>query len=86
MFQNSGLGNAVNPRTSLNHPFQIPTLVVCTWRGGPGLKDEPQHEVMGQITPDLLEGIRVPHLPFPNEAGSVEQAITVTAEDADIGL
>ena len=26
MCQNSGLGNAVNPLTSLNAPFQIPTL------------------------------------------------------------
>ena len=24
MFQNSGLGNAVNPLTSLNYPFRIP--------------------------------------------------------------
>ena len=47
MCQNSGLGNAVNPLTSLNFPFRIPTLTVVTLRGGPGLKDEPQHELMG---------------------------------------
>ncbi|MBL4691299.1 MAG: phosphonopyruvate decarboxylase, partial [Rhodospirillales bacterium] len=35
--QNSGLGNAVNPVTSLNYPFRIPTLMVVTWRAGPGL-------------------------------------------------
>jgi phosphonopyruvate decarboxylase len=54
MCQNSGLGNAVNPLTSLNAPFRIPTLLVTTWRGQPGLADEPQHEVMGQITHDLI--------------------------------
>ena len=54
MCQNSGLGNAVNPLTSLNAPFRIPTLFVTTWRGQPGLKDEPQHELMGRITHDLL--------------------------------
>ena len=54
MCQNSGLGNAVNPLTSLNAPFRIPTLFVTTWRGEPGLKDEPQHELMGRITHDLL--------------------------------
>jgi phosphonopyruvate decarboxylase len=54
MFQNSGLGNAVNPLTSLNAPFRIPSLLVATWRGQPGLADEPQHAVMGQITHDLL--------------------------------
>src|SRR5919107_4568260 len=55
MCQNSGLGNAVNPLTSLNWPFRIPTLLVVTWRGQPGIKDEPQHELMGQITGDLLD-------------------------------
>src|SRR5581483_4532461 len=54
MCQNSGLGNAVNPLTSLNAPFRIPTLFITTWRGEPGLKDEPQHEVMGKITQSLL--------------------------------
>ena len=54
MCQNSGLGNAVNPLTSLNAPFRIPTLFVTTWRGQPGLADEPQHALMGRITHDLL--------------------------------
>ena len=50
MCQNSGLGNAINPLTSLNYPFRIPTLLITTWRAGPGLKDEPQHELMGDDT------------------------------------
>ncbi len=73
--QNSGLGNTVNPLTSLNHPFKIPTLMVVTWRGQPGLKDEPQHVLMGQITDKLLDVIRVPHASFPVEAGAVEAAL-----------
>ena len=55
MCQNSGLGNAVNPLTSLNAPFAIPTLFITTWRGRPGEPDEPQHEVMGAITHDLIQ-------------------------------
>ncbi|OAX53476.1 phosphonopyruvate decarboxylase [Xanthomonas graminis] len=53
--QNSGLGNMVNPMTSLLAPFQIPALVMLTWRGRPGIHDEPQHALMGMITPALLE-------------------------------
>jgi phosphonopyruvate decarboxylase len=64
--QNSGLGNAVNPLTSLNAPFRIPTLLITTWRGEPGLKDEPQHELMGEITHDLLRLIRVKQAAFPS--------------------
>ena len=72
MCQNSGLGNAVNPLTSLNAPFRIPTLLVVTWRGQPGLKDEPQHEVMGQITASLLDTIRVEHADFPSDADAIQ--------------
>src|SRR6201995_3045240 len=63
--QNSGLGNTVNPLTSLNFPFRIPTLLLVTWRGEPGIKDEPQHVLMGQITQALLDVIRVPWREFP---------------------
>jgi phosphonopyruvate decarboxylase len=66
MCQNSGLGNAVNPLTSLNAPFRIPTLFVTTWRGQPGIPDEPQHEVMGVITPDLLSLMGLEHSLFPD--------------------
>ncbi len=75
MCQNSGLGNAVNPLTSLNSPFQIPTLLVVTWRGQPGLADEPQHELMGAITPALLDTLRIPHLAFPSTRDEVAPAI-----------
>jgi len=67
MCQNSGLGNAVNPLTSLNTPFRIPTLLIVTWRGQPGLNDEPQHELMGRITKNLLDVIEVPHRRFPDD-------------------
>lgn len=73
MFQNSGLGNAVNPLTSLTWTFRIPVLLIVTWRGEPGgAADELQHELMGRITPHLLELMDIPWSPFP-------------ATDSDIG-
>lgn len=69
LFQNSGLGNAVNPLTSLAAVFRIPLLLVCTWRGEPGKPDEPQHEVMGKITQQLLTLMGIPHRPFPASVG-----------------
>jgi len=71
MCQNSGLGNMVNPLTSLNYPFQVPTLLITTWRGEPGRPDEPQHVLMGQITHQLLETMQIPWLPFPNEEAKI---------------
>ncbi|MBK3494844.1 phosphonopyruvate decarboxylase [Viridibacillus sp. YIM B01967] len=59
--QNSGLANAVSPLTSLTHTFKIPILGFVSLRGEPGLKDEPQHELMGQITSELLDTMRINH-------------------------
>ena len=75
MCQNSGLGNTVNPLTSLNHPFRIPTLMIVTWRGQPGLKDEPQHALMGQVMGSLLDTIAVGHTGFPREPDAVPAAL-----------
>lgn len=75
MCQNSGLGNTVNPLTSLNWPFRIPTLLVVTWRGQPGLKDEPQHELMGQVMARLLDDIRVGHAAFPKDEADIPDVL-----------
>ncbi|MFT4245803.1 MAG: phosphonopyruvate decarboxylase [Micrococcaceae bacterium] len=55
--QNSGLGNAVNPITSLlnDKVYGIPTIFIIGWRGEPGLKDEPQHVFQGEISKELCE-------------------------------
>lgn len=59
--QNSGLGNAVNPLTSLCHTLAVPIILVIGWRGEPGLRDEPQHELMGHITEPVLSAMAVAH-------------------------
>jgi len=82
MCQNSGLGNMVNPLTSLNYPFRVPTLLIVTWRGQPDLKDEPQHEQMGRIMHRLLETLEIPCLPFPAR----EAEIAKTMEQAEASM
>jgi len=77
MMQNSGLGNAVSPLSSLNWVFRIPILLIITLRGEPGLQDEPQHELMGQITGRILDDLQIPWDWFPRQAGDVEGALTV---------
>ncbi len=72
MFQNSGLGNAVSPLSSLTATFKIPMLLIVTHRGEPGAPtDEPQHEMMGRVTPDMLELLGVPWERFPTEPDQV---------------
>ncbi len=61
--QNSGLGNAVNPLTSLADPevYKVPMLLVIGWRGEPGVIDEPQHVKQGRVTLGQLDVLEIPH-------------------------
>ena len=60
--QNSGLGNIINPLTSLadKEMYAVPMVLLIGWRGRPGTKDEPQHVKMGRITRALLEALEIP--------------------------
>jgi phosphonopyruvate decarboxylase len=60
--QNSGLGNAINPLTSLVDPevYRIPLILLIGWRGEPGHQDEPQHLKQGRITAPQLELLEIP--------------------------
>ncbi|MBI2113284.1 MAG: phosphonopyruvate decarboxylase [Candidatus Wildermuthbacteria bacterium] len=61
--QNAGLGNIVNPLTSLADKtvYEVPMLLFISWRGDPDKKDEPQHAKMGEITLKLLDLLGVPY-------------------------
>ena len=61
--QNSGLGNTINPLTSIadKEVYQTPMLLVVGWRGEPGVKDEPQHIKQGRITPEQLDLLEIPY-------------------------
>lgn len=73
--QNSGLGNMVNPLTSLNHPARIPVPLILTWRGEPGRPDEPQHQLLGQIMLSLLSLVETETVILPDEPDAVDQAL-----------
>lgn len=75
MMQNSGLGNAVSPLTSLTWTFRLPQLLIVTWRGQPGVADEPQHALMGPVTPNMLDTMEIPWELFPTEPEAVGPAL-----------
>ena len=84
MFQNSGLGNAVNALTSLCYPFEAPVLMVVTHRGEPGGEhDEPQHEQMGRITTSLLDTMEIPWAQFPENAADATGALDAALESTE---
>ena len=58
-------------------------LLIVTLRGEPGKPDEPQHELMGQITPDLLETMRIPWKWFPDRDEDVEGVLQAAITHMD---
>ncbi len=70
LMQNSGLGTSLNTLISLNLIYQQPCLLIISWRGFQG-KDAPEHLVMGQTLPQLLDTVRIPHRTL-SEASAVD--------------
>ncbi len=58
--QNSGMGVCMNALVSLNIIYEIPCLLVASWRGKDG-KDAPEHIVMGRIMESYYDQIGLPH-------------------------
>ena len=60
VMQNSGLGVSLNALGSLHLLYRMPVLLLITWRGWEG-KDAPEHLVMGDVLPDLLDVFAIPY-------------------------
>ena len=61
--QNSGLGVSMNALVSLNQIYDIPALLVVSWRGQGG-RDAPEHLVMGAVMEDFFRLLRMPFVPL----------------------
>jgi len=82
--QNSGLGNTVNPLTSLADPaiYGIPMVLLIGWRGEPGVKDEPQHLHMGRVTTETLDAIGVGWSALPLDEAEARLVVERAIEQA----
>lgn len=76
-FQNSGLGNIINPLLSLADPdvYAIPILFVIGWRGEPEVHDEPQHTKQGRVMLSMLDSMEIPYSIVNPEMDQAEATI-----------
>lgn len=59
LMQNSGLGVCYNALASLNEIYEIPVLLVVSWRGQGG-KDAPEHIRMGKVMTQIFDELEIP--------------------------
>lgn len=76
LLQNSGLGYCLNVLTSFNLIYQVPVLLIVSWRGHDDT-DAVEHDVIGRQLLPLLELFELPHqlLDRDRPARSVDQAV-----------
>ena len=60
LMQNSGLGVALNALSSLSRMYELPLLLVVSWRGEGG-RDAPEHIQAGAIMAELLDLLSIPY-------------------------
>ena len=72
LMQNSGLGVSVNAIVSLHHIYDIPALIVVSWRGQDG-QDAPEHLIMGRVTAPFLRLLEIPFEVF--DAAAIDQQL-----------
>lgn len=75
--QNSGLGKAVNPLTSLvdKEVYSIPLLLFIGWRGIPEAHDDPQHKKMGRVMLPLLKDLEIPYSILENDGSNFQESL-----------
>lgn len=85
--QNSGLGNAYNPLSSLTSSAVsgVPCVLLIGWRGeilnnGVQVVDEPQHTFQGVITCGTLDLLEIPWKVLPENQ---EEALTCIVQSAE---
>lgn len=83
-FQNSGLGNAINPICSLadKKVYGIPMILLIGWRGElykkKQIKDEPQHKKQGEITLNQLKLLNIPYKIIDHRTKNLNKLISET--------
>ena len=74
--QDSGLGNSINALKSLIQLFQIPVVMLMSYRGSPG-EPVPAQVPMGFMVPELLKLMQIPMLNChqPGDLGEIRPLV-----------
>jgi len=82
IMQNSGYATIGDALTSLAQLYELPMLIIVSWRGLEPDRDFPEHSLMGEVTQETLVSYRVPYwdLKVENWEQTIELAISKMEE------
>ncbi|MBI3401823.1 MAG: hypothetical protein HY048_10420 [Acidobacteria bacterium] len=72
MCQSSGIGNSLNAITSLLVPYEIPLLMVVSWRGDDAGEWNAAQRPMGQAVRAIFDAIGVAHATIPSPDAALD--------------
>jgi sulfopyruvate decarboxylase subunit alpha len=77
LMQNSGLGYCLNVLTSFNLVYDVPLMLIVSWRGCPGSGDAVEHDVIGEKLPELLSLFDISYEVFEgaDPAGHIDRLV-----------
>ncbi|WP_342552226.1 thiamine pyrophosphate-binding protein [Paenibacillus sp. FSL R7-0652] len=81
LMQNSGLGYCLNVLTSFNMIYELPILLVISWRGAYG-DDAVEHDIIGDRLTHLLEAVEIPYVELGKQ--DMEQTIAKAIEQLEL--
>jgi phosphonopyruvate decarboxylase len=75
--QNSGFATIGDALTSLAQLYELPMLLIISWRGLEPDRDFPEHSIMGEVTEETLQVYKVPYweLSDKNWQQTINQAL-----------
>ncbi|ASS75257.1 hypothetical protein CIG75_09850 [Tumebacillus algifaecis] len=62
LMQNSGLGYCLNVLTSMSLIYDIPNLMVISWRGAEGMNDAVEHDIIGERLLHVLDAVGITYV------------------------
>lgn len=80
LMQNSGMGNSIGALASLPLLYEVPMLLLISWRGYQG-EDAPEHLMMGKATIELLKSVGIPFQVLSQ--GEIEKQVLAAVKDME---
>lgn len=87
LMQNSGFASSINALVSLIHTYEIPLLLIVSWRGY--VDDSVEHHLLGGVTRSLFDLLEIPvydlvSMPVLTQFHSLKTSVALVVHKEDL--